>query len=225
VKEDLRMKKRIRISIAICLMMVGMLCSTYGMKAYAFTADDNREAEAEDSEVLEEDLETVIPEQADETGQFSIPGNGQLVDHMTDDGTKQFLTIQTKSGGTFFLVLDYSGTTDNVYMLTMVDEADLAEFVDEKSEKELPAVVIPEKEETVSAEEKADSPSEDKGHGDQKPIFVIVLLAIGILVGCYYFKVVKPKKEEEEVEDENLEFCDNATYGNEGAEDCEEEEE
>lgn len=219
------MKKRIRIGIAICLMAAGTLCSAYGMKALAFSADENMEPETEASEALEEESETVIPEQAAKTEQFSIPGNGQLVDNMTDDGTKQFLTVQTKSGGTFFLVLDHSGTTENVYMLTMVDEADLAEFVDKKSEKELPSVVIPEKEETVSAEEKEDDSLEDEGNADKKPVFVTVLLVIGILAGCYYLKVVKPKREEEEVEDENLEFTDNAAYVKEGAEDCTGEEE
>lgn len=81
---------------------------------------------------------------------FSIPGNGEVLDDKTDDGTKEFLTIQTKNGNTFFLVLDRSSNTENVYMLSMIDENDLAEFMDETQTEETPQVVIPETETTVA---------------------------------------------------------------------------
>ena len=55
---------------------------------------------------------------------FSVPGNGQLADDLSGDESKQFLTIQTKNGNTFFMVLDRSNNTENVYMLSMIDEND-----------------------------------------------------------------------------------------------------
>ena len=46
-----------------------------------------------------------------------------------------------------YTVIDRSGTSENVYMMSLVDENDLAEFLGENEEiekKEEPAVVLPE---------------------------------------------------------------------------------
>ena len=127
---------------------------------YAYTGD----AAQTETPAAQENRGTVIPEQevpaetenapqetAEESGgetPFSIPGNGEVLDDKAEDGTKEFLTIQTKNGNTFFLVLDRSSNTENVYMLSMIDENDLAEFMDEPQAVDTPQVVIPETEPT-----------------------------------------------------------------------------
>ena len=179
------------------------------------------------------ETQTVIPEQTENAGEteaatqeetsgdegtsFSIPGNGEVLDDKTDDGTKEFLTIQTKNGNTFFLVLDRSSNTENVYMLSMIDENDLAEFMDETQTEETPQVVIPETETTVAAEEtepETVQPEEDGGM-NTGALLAIGLLAAGGIGAGYYFKVVKPKKEEAQEDGEDLEFYDGGTYVNE----------
>ena len=58
------------------------------------------------------------------------------MDDKENDSTKQFLTVQTKNGNTFYMVIDRSGTSENVYMMSLVDENDLAEFIDTEKNEE-----------------------------------------------------------------------------------------
>src|SRR5699024_4663269 len=132
------------------LAVAGGIFSSTATTAFAYVPDPYQTEAA--TEPVSENEGAVIPEQ-EAAGQtegtpqeetqggetpFSIPGNGEVLDDKTGDGTKEFLTIQTKNGNTFFLVLDRSSNTENVYMLSMVDENDLAEFLDETKTEEAP---------------------------------------------------------------------------------------
>lgn len=139
-----------------------------------------------------------------------------MLDDKAEDGTKEFLTIQTKNGNTFFLVLDRSSNTENVYMLSMIDENDLAEFMDETQTEETPQVVIPETEPTVAPEEaETETVQPEEGGMNMGAILAIGILAAGAIGAGYYFKVVKPKKEETQEDGEDLEFYDGGSYINE----------
>lgn len=66
-------------------------------------------------------------------------GNMTLVDDIQTDSNKQFLTVQTKNGNYFYLVIDRSGDRENVHFLNQVDEADLMALLEEAGVK-LPSV-------------------------------------------------------------------------------------
>lgn len=197
--------------LALLVMAAGLI-STAPMTAFAFT-DEAAQAEAApetEAPVVVEETEST-PET--EATPFSVPGNGQLVDDKTDDDTKQFLTIQTKNGNTFFLVLDRSSNTENVYMLSMIDKNDLAEFTEgtpavTEQETETPQVVIPEQEETQEETELETEPEEQPEGRNSGALLALALLLAGGIGGFYYLKVVKPKKEEEDADSEDLEFDD-----------------
>lgn len=224
------MKKFNRWVMALAV-AAGIFSST-AMTAFAYVPDPQQTEAA--TEPVSQNEGAVIPEQ-EAAGQtegtpqeetqggetpFSIPGNGEVLDDKTGDGTKEFLTIQTKNGNTFFLVLDRSSNTENVYMLSMVDENDLAEFLDETKTEEAPQVVIPETEAPAESETESETGSEPVQPKEEDGRNTGALLAVGVLaagaIGAgYYFKVVKPKKEESQEDGEDLEFYDGGTYVNE----------
>ena len=244
------MKDRIKKYLMIITMVVGMLFSA-AMPALAYTggaeqteADSsnagnvtgNISVETEDSEdtaVTEEPSDTEESEDEGSQGRvqgtpFSVPGNGQLVDDKADDESKQFLTIQTKNGNTFFMVLDRSNNTENVYMLSMIDENDLAEFIGEtkeEPEQEQPSVIIPETEKPSAPEEPETEtePEEKKGDMNTGALLAVIVLLAGGIGGCYYFKVLKPRQDEDEMDGEDLEFYDGGAYINEDKNDSDDE--
>lgn len=199
------MKKKIRKLVVMLAMMV-MILSSGTMTAYAYVD------ETEEEPVIMEETPGDI-----ETTPFSVAGNGQLLDDITDDETKQFLTVQTKNGNTFFMVIDRSRNSENVYMLSLVDENDLAEFLEEEPEpveEQKPAVIIEEPQ-----------PEPEKAGMNMGAVLTILVLGVGVVGGYYYFKILKPKREEEEAESEDLEFYDGGAYTNEDEESGQDEEE
>ena len=78
-------------------------------------------------------METPAPEPTITPGEgFSEEGNLVTRDLLYDEHTnKQFITVQTSGGSTFYIVIDYDKPTDEdgeqyqTYFLNMVDEADL----------------------------------------------------------------------------------------------------
>ena len=206
------MKTKIR-KLAVMLAMMVMILTSGTMTAYAYVD------ETEEEPVIMEET----PEETEATP-FSVAGNGQLLDDITDDETKQFLTVQTKNGNTFFMVIDRSRNSENVYMLSLVDENDLAEFLEEEPEpveEEKPAVII-EEPQPVAEESQ---PEPEKAGMNMGAVLTILILGAGVVGGYYYFKILKPKREEEEAESEDLEFYDGGAYTNEDEESGQDEEE
>ena len=140
-------KKLLMIAMAVTMISGTSIATVY--------ANANPPAEETTTQVVEETAteSTEDTEKKEDTGRvtgegdnsaFSTPGNAQLVDDKENDDTKQFLTIQTKKGNTFYMVIDRSSNTENVYMMSLVDENDLAEFLDEteKSKAIVLAVIL-----------------------------------------------------------------------------------
>ena len=196
-----------------------MLSSTILMGSASVTAFAQANENAEQTEAVEQVIEEQPAEQpTTEETPFSTPGNGQLVDDKENDSSKQFLTVQTKNGNTFYMVIDRSGTSENVYMMSLVDENDLAEFLDENEEtekKEESAVVLPE---TTAA------PDPETTVQPETEVFGSAILGGGIVLvfgGLAAFVLSKfRKKKEDGIVEEGLEFADDS-YINEDEENAE----
>ncbi len=126
-------------------------------------------------------------------------GNMTLVDDIgeeEDKSSQQFITLVTKAGNTFYLIIDRDKDgNQNVHFLNMVDEADLLALMDEEEaakyrEKE-PEVTEPA--ETEKPQETEPAPEEQKTESEQKkssplPMIMLLLFVIGAAgVGGYLY--------------------------------------
>ena len=149
----------------------------------------------------------VLPEDGTDKGTaFTTPGNGEVKDDITDDSTKEFLTVTTKNNNTFYIVIDRSATSQNVYMLSQIDENDLSEFLDKDStatvvtpQPDKSKVVLDEtNNEDVDKEATIDPEKTASAKTNMGAMATILILALGGVAAYYYFKIYKPKKEEDE---------------------------
>lgn len=145
-------------------------------------------------------------------------GNLTLVDDVerTDEIDKQFITVVSKNGNYFYLVIDRAGKEDNVYLLNLVDETDLLALMENENGKPpAPTCNCSDKCKTgkvntacdlcktdtsrctgkaAEVTEPTDEPQPEKEKSNPMGILVL-LIALGLVGGgafCY-FKVVKNK--------------------------------
>lgn len=134
----------------------------------------------------------------EETPKEPIPltpdGNLTMIDDIDGEQSrdKQFVTMQSKNGNFFYLVIDRADDKENVYFLNLVDEADLLALIEEKP-------VEPEAEPTPPpVEEKLEEVPEEPIEKSSSSMGIVVVFLIIALAGggsYYYFKIYKPKQE------------------------------
>ena len=201
-----------------CALMLSVaLCA--GMAAPAFAYDGELVEEVEQPVLTstsdEEDVVTVTDE---ETGALTPEGNLTLVDDYhtsySDGNGQQFITLVSKSGATFYLVIDRNAKgQQTVHFMNLVDEADLLALMEEDAadaytaEKEAAAQTEQERKQAEedakkAAEEAAASGTEQTG-GNKVTKYAATFLGVLALVGLaagggiYTFMKQKQKKQAE----------------------------
>lgn len=193
------------------VMLAAMLL--LGSQTTAFAYVDQGTETTQSEEVTEESkTETVLEDEHTDDGgsSFSVPGNAEVLDDISDDSSKEFLTVTTKNNNTFYIVIDRSASTENVYMLSQIDENDLKDFLAEEVQEETqtPGIVL---EDTHTEEEETepvtDVPVEEEKNdiGKNAGLLSILVLA-GVGVGAYYyFKIRKDETDEDDSRNEGME--------------------
>ena len=115
------------------LLVSAALCAGMAAPAFAFEGEAAPVEQPVLPEVVEEDIVTVTDETS---GALTPEGNLTLVDdYHTDysDGSgQQFITLVSKSGNTFYLVIDRNAKgQQTVHFMNLVDEADLLALMEE----------------------------------------------------------------------------------------------
>ena len=199
----------------VCALVLSVaLCAGMAAPAFAFEG----EAAPVEQPVLEEVVEENVVTVTDETsGALTPEGNLTRVDdYHTDysDGSgQQFITLVSKSGATFYLVIDRNAKgQQTVHFMNLVDEADLLALMEEDAadaytaEKEAAAQA---EQDRLKAEEEAKKAAEEAASGEEQPkenkvtkiasgfLGVVVLIALAAGGGFYAFTKQKQKKQAE----------------------------
>ena len=217
------MKKYRVLTAALCAAF--LLC---GMTAPAHAYSDEPTGGYAETDPAPTDEDTTVeeapvPEPTLEPGEgFSEEGQFVTRDLLYDENTnKQFITVQTRGGSTFYLVIDYDKPVDEegeqyeTYFLGVVDEADLLAALEETG-GELPACTCAEKcaagavntdcpvcaanmTECAGVEpepEPAEDPEPEAKAGFPAGTLLLALAVVVIGGGAgWYFKIYRPKQE------------------------------
>ena len=196
------------------LLVSAALCAGMAAPAFAFEDEAAPVEQPVLPEVVEEDVVTVTDETS---GALTPEGNLTLVDdYHTDysDGSgQQFITLVSKSGSTFYLVIDRNAKgQQTVHFMNLVDEADLLALMEEEdadaytAEKEAATQA---EQDRLKAEEEAKKAAEEAASGTEQPkenkvtkiasgfLGVVVLIALAAGGGFYVFAKQKQKKQAE----------------------------
>ena len=196
------------------LLVSAALCAGMAAPAFAFEG----EAAPVEQPVLPEVVEDVVTVTDETSGALTPEGNLTLVDdyytNYSDGSGQQFITLVSKSGATFYLVIDRNAKgQQTVHFMNLVDEADLLALMEEEAadaytaEKE--AAAQAEQDRLKSEEEAKKAAEEAAASGTEQPkenkvtkiasgfLGVVVLIALAAGGSFYAFTKQKQKKQAE----------------------------
>ena len=194
------------VSVALCA----------GMAAPAFAFDG--EAAPVEQPVLPEVVEDVVTVTDETSGALTPEGNLTLVDdyhtNYSDGSGQQFITLVSKSGNTFYLVIDRNAKgQQTVHFMNLVDEADLLALMEEEEADaytaEKGAAAQAERDRLKAEEEAKKAAEEAAASGTEQPkenkvtkiasgfLGVVVLIALAAGGIFYAFTKQKQKKKAE----------------------------
>ena len=207
------------------LLVSAALCVGMAAPAFAFEGEAAPVEQPVLPEVVEEDVVTITDETS---GALTPEGNLTLVDdyhtNYSDGSGQQFITLVSKSGNTFYLVIDRNAKgQQTVHFMNLVDEADLLALMEEEAadaytaEKEAAAQAeldrLKAEEEAKKAEEEAATAEPPKENKITKYagafLGIVALIALAAGGGFYFYRQqMQKKKAEKEALDPDADYTE-----------------
>ena len=157
---------------------------------------------------------------------FTPDGQATVLDRATDEDGKEFFTFVTPAGNTFHLIVDSQRGANNVYFLNAVTEFDLMTLA-EASGVNMPnhsvsGIPAPPPLETENEPQPPtpEEPPAQSGGMDAGTIFFLIVIFAAVGGAGYYFKILRPRHQEQMMDDD--EYEDNEEYDDDNEEDVEE---
>ena len=216
-----------------CALMLSVaLCA--GMAAPAFAYGGEPVEEVEQPVLTDSSKEDAVTVTDETSGALTPEGNLTLVDdyytNYSDGSGQQFITLVSKSGNTFYLVIDRNAKgQQTVHFMNLVDESDLLALMEDEdadaytAEKEAARQAELDK---LKAEEEAKKAAEEAEKAAEVPkenkmtkyaaafLGVVALIALVAGGGFYFFIQQKHKKQaEKEAADPDADYTeDNGNF-------------
>ena len=207
------------------LLVSAALCAGMAAPAFAFEGEAAPVEQPVLPEVVEEDVVTITDETS---GALTPEGNLTLVDdyhtNYSDGSGQQFITLVSKSGATFYLVIDRNAKgQQTVHFMNLVDEADLLALMEEEeadaytAEKEAAAQA---EQDRMKAEEEAKKAAEEAANTEPPKenkvtkyagafLGVVALIALAAGGGFYFYRQqMQKKKAEKEALDPDADYTE-----------------
>ncbi len=201
------MKNKIRLITVAAALLIGSMPLT----AFAQVPDNV------DTSVIDEDTET----KEDDHTPLTPDGNMTLVDDITtsDGHAKQFMTVTTKSGHIFYIIVDRDDKgTNTVHFLNQVDERDLMDLISDEDKEEIEAATGTKVEQKTTDTEQTDATSEDADKADKtskkktagpNPILgLCIVLGLAGVGGFYWYSNRDSFKRKKSGEDPDSDYAD-----------------